>query len=652
MNSLATIYPISPGENGEGYIHGILNALFMRTCFSAKSMQRIGWQGINPICRSGRGWTLRIAGREGVYGLSETGTFSGKRMTSATYAIYYFPSPGEKSSLLSESVARIQHRKNYMARVREYTRYPDFSAHFLAGAIEVSLFNDSLALWLTLASAESSGNIQQLIDGEERVPDENYNSLQREDGKGQRSLFSVSFRLFEMLAATFTHNLDLIPGAAAHVLYRHGLQDEKDACCKYHEYIRSVSAGYGNADFESHFRKNIRCSPDASFIDYWENGYRKEMPFADAQWWLAGGYPVVSTIDSARTYEDAGFNKEVQRPSLIMLTGFLGSGKTTFLRRFIEYQVSRNRFVAVIQNEIGSAGLDGRLLEDQYAVMEMDEGCVCCSLIGELKKGIHRITAELKPDIIILETTGLANPFNLTGELNLISDLVKLEMVVAMIDGANFTSSAASSEIIADQVRAADLLVLNKCDMITGRQTDDLCRQLKKINPAADIITCCHGDVNMSLLSQNGREKGESALIERTGDDCYCGSHHTHSDEMIHAGKIVLDAPIDKAIFLNEIAHISKSVYRIKGVVDFKGESEPSLVQVVQGSCEITVMRHHLPGERYLIVIGKKEETDILLNKLLLTKTGNYEKTFECSKCADDFGAQPLSFRGKRTGLQ
>lgn len=638
MNSITSIYPVSPGKTGEGYIHGFLNALFMRTCFSLRSMQNLGWEGINPVCRSGRGWTLKIAGRGGVYGLSETGTFSGKEMTVATYALYYFPSPEEEPSFLRKRVNRLQRRNDYMTMVREFTVHPDLSSHFHAGTIEVSLNNWSLDLWLTLVSGESSGNVQQLIEGEQRVLDGDYKSSLGEEEEEHKSPFSLSFSLFEILAATLSHNLNSAPGTAAHILYRHIRQYEKDACREDNEYLRLAEVGYGSADFESHFRENYG-GHDASFIDYWENGYRKERPFADAKWWLTDGFPAVSAGDSVRTSVDAGHKKDSSRPSLIMLTGFLGSGKTTFLRRIIEYQVSRNRFVAVIQNEIGSAGLDGRLLEDRHAVMEMDEGCVCCSLIGELKKGIQRITAELKPDIIILETTGLANPFNLTGELDLISDLVRLEKVISIIDGANFTASVDGSEIIADQIRAADMLVLNKCDMITSRQTRDICRHLSEINPAAGIIECSHGDVNMSLLFQTGREKVESGLKERTEDTCGGVTYHTHTDSKINTGKIILDAPVDRALFLKEIDRIPASVYRIKGVVDFVGETEPSLVQIVRGSCEITEMRHHLPCERYLIVIGKKEETDLLLNKLLLTKTSNYEKTFECSECADDFGA-------------
>ena len=91
-----------------------------------------------------------------------------------------------------------------------------------------------------------------------------------------------------------------------------------------------------------------------------------------------------------------------QRPPLILLTGFLGSGKTSFLQHFIEYQTQRSRFVAVIQNEVGEVGLDGKLLD--YQVTEIDEGCVCCSLVGNLKRAVQGILSQFQPDTIILET--------------------------------------------------------------------------------------------------------------------------------------------------------------------------------------------------------------------------------------------------------
>ncbi len=76
--------------------------------------------------------------------------------------------------------------------------------------------------------------------------------------------------------------------------------------------------------------------------------------------------------------------------------------------RLIEYQTQCSRFVAVIQNEIGEVGLDGKLLD--YTITEIDEGCVCCSLVGNLKRAVNGILSSFQPDYIILETTGVAKP--------------------------------------------------------------------------------------------------------------------------------------------------------------------------------------------------------------------------------------------------
>ena len=123
--------------------------------------------------------------------------------------------------------------------------------------------------------------------------------------------------------------------------------------------------------------------------------------YQDRLWWRAHQLRDFKNIDKAVLGID-------ERPPFILLTGFLGSGKTSFLQHFIEYQTQRSRFVAVIQNEIGEIGLDGKLLD--YAVTEIDEGCVCCSLVGNVKRAVQGILESFSPDVIILETSGLANP--------------------------------------------------------------------------------------------------------------------------------------------------------------------------------------------------------------------------------------------------
>ena len=149
-----------------------------------------------------------------------------------------------------------------------------------------------------------------------------------------------------------------------------------------------------------------------------------------------------------------------ERPPLIILTGFLGSGKTSFLQHFIEYQTQRSRFVAVIQNEIGEVGLDGKLLD--YTVTEIDEGCVCCSLAGNLKQAVRGILESFSPDTIILETSGLANPLNLLEEMSELGEVVRFDTTVTLVDVLNLESTLSDYRIAVDQIRAADVIVLNK----------------------------------------------------------------------------------------------------------------------------------------------------------------------------------------------
>ena len=107
-----------------------------------------------------------------------------------------------------------------------------------------------------------------------------------------------------------------------------------------------------------------------------------------------------------------------ERPNFFIITGYLGSGKTKFIQNFVYKEGKRIRlFMGIIQNEIGKIGLDGALLDAKYALVEIDEGCVCCSMAGQIRLAISQLKPK-KPDSIVLETTGVANPFNILSELN------------------------------------------------------------------------------------------------------------------------------------------------------------------------------------------------------------------------------------------
>lgn len=126
---------------------------------------------------------------------------------------------------------------------------------------------------------------------------------------------------------------------------------------------------------------------------------------------------------------------------LHILTGFLGSGKTTFLRQWLDFLHGRERYTGVIQNEFGEIGLDAALLRGETQVEALDEGCVCCSLADSLRPGLLRLIGDMPAEQFILETTGLANPANVMEALSELRDIVQPGLVITVADALDLCRS-------------------------------------------------------------------------------------------------------------------------------------------------------------------------------------------------------------------
>ncbi len=214
---------------------------------------------------------------------------------------------------------------------------------------------------------------------------------------------------------------------------------------------------------------------------------------ADAPCWLAHD---LDSPDCLRRFPAVGD----KRPALVVVSGFLGAGKTTFLNNCIEYHRSRERFVAVIQNEVGATGVDEHLLGDSASVVALDEGCVCCTLAGSLASGIRSLTERFTPEVILLETTGLANPLNLLAELDALRDMARLDCLITVVDAAYAVEALRSSEIARDQIRGADILVCNKCDTVDPVALAALEETLAVLNPRAVRHRTEFGRIHPSLF--------------------------------------------------------------------------------------------------------------------------------------------------------
>jgi len=311
-------------------------------------------------------------------------------------------------------------------------------------------------------------------------------------------------------------------------------------------------------------------------------------PLDDALFWKTHD---LGGLSLDRTYAPA-FDK---RPGLIVLSGFLGSGKTTFLNQLLEYHAARDELVAIIQNEIGQTGVDGKLLEGDDSIVEMDEGCVCCTLAGNLSKGIEQLRARFSPKIIVLEATGLANPFNVLNELETLRPLVRLDSVTTLVDAANAPKLLADHEIARDQIAAADTILLNKCELAALRTT------LGKLNHRAVLVETEFGAVNPGLLYDTDPFEHRPGLLPAMPHT----HHHDHSHEGFTSLRFLFSSPLDRSQLLQALDDLPESVFRLKGIVHLADSPQPVVVQYVCGRHEFSSLGDDFDQEGFLVAIGK-----------------------------------------------
>src|SRR3989442_7396526 len=169
-----------------------------------------------------------------------------------------------------------------------------------------------------------------------------------------------------------------------------------------------------------------------------------------------------------------------------ILTGFLGSGKTTLLGHVLAHGL-RGKPVAVIMNEIGEVGIDGRVitgLANVEKMVELSSGCICCSIDDyRFDLAIQEIIETAKPHLVIIESTGLAEPEPLAYRVK--NAGLGLDAVITVVDAANFERHLAESEVTRAQIEVADFVVVNKLDLVDAAAIRRVERRLARLNPRA-----------------------------------------------------------------------------------------------------------------------------------------------------------------------
>jgi G3E family GTPase len=278
--------------------------------------------------------------------------------------------------------------------------------------------------------------------------------------------------------------------------------------------------------------------------------------------------------------------------AVTILSGFLGSGKTTILNALLSQ--NHGMKVAVIVNEFGEIGVDGQWIQGAEKFVELDNGCLCCALNEDLEKTVRELKERGGFDHLVLETTGVADPLPVAWTFTRpgLSEYYRMDAIVTVIDALNFPQCSQESMEARLQAERADLLLINKIDLVqdTGEQAH---KCLDKLNQSASRISMENGNIAWEILL--GR-RSKNQHVWSTQEL----KHHHVSFETLSCH---VEGEIDEVALEEFIESLPTSIYRVKGIVLTDAEWGWTSVNAVAGRIELRPMSS-VPAQACLVFIG------------------------------------------------
>jgi G3E family GTPase len=313
-----------------------------------------------------------------------------------------------------------------------------------------------------------------------------------------------------------------------------------------------------------------------------------------------------------------------------ILTGFLGSGKTTLLKYIMHHGLQQKR-VAIIMNEIGDIGIDGTVitgLEGVESMVEFNSGCVCCTIDDyRFAIAVQQIVEETKPDLLIIETTGLADPNPIVDRLKTAS--VARDAVITMVDAATFLPLSAEHEVLNEQVKGADFLVLNKIDLVSERERQKVEKRLRRLNRRALLVEASYGQVPTDLLFGTGVSAYRARLRATEQPESAHVTRHAHGQDAIQVFSYETRTPVDLSTFERFLGKLPPEVYRAKGLLQLTHGAFPHVFNFTCGRFDFQPMAPTLTGQfpTQAVFIGKDIHThkDEIISRFRACERANAE---------------------------
>lgn len=304
---------------------------------------------------------------------------------------------------------------------------------------------------------------------------------------------------------------------------------------------------------------------------------------------------------------------QIAKVPVTVLTGFLGAGKTTLLNRILTE--SHGRKYAVIVNEFGEEGIDNDLVVDaDEEVFEMNNGCICCTVRGDLIRilsGLMKRADQL--DAIIVETTGLADPAPVVQTFFVDQDVAsrtKLDAIVTVADAVHLDEQLGAHHEAEEQVAFADVVLLNKTDLVEAEGLERVEARIRKINPYAKIIRTAHCAAPLDeIVGLNAFSLDRVLEVE---PDFLTSDHDHEHDDDITSVSFTSETPLDLDKFQTWFGKLlqtdGQDILRSKGILDFAGQDDRYVFQgvhMLMSGSEMGPWPESKPRNSRIVFIGR-----------------------------------------------
>lgn len=282
-----------------------------------------------------------------------------------------------------------------------------------------------------------------------------------------------------------------------------------------------------------------------------------------------------------------------------ILSGFLGSGKTTLLKRLLENERSLGRKTVVIMNELGSISIDSNIVKEDVTLKELLGGCICCSMQDSLEMQLQSLLIQNQPEVIYIETTGAAYPFEVLDAVLSphIADKLQVKGIITTVDGLRWlnrkTLNPELQKLIIEQVRFADFVIINKIDELTEDEQCNVTIDIQSVNKTAPCLLTNYSKVSIAKL------RSLSKTIS-------CRSVQNFINKKINLSAFVYSFKnsVSQLEFEDFIRTLPDTIYRVKGYVKFGQSDYPFMFQFSYGMP--LYMKEFMDFPLNLVFIGEK----------------------------------------------